>query len=439
MSECQNLSLGNYSIKPPDNSTEANLQKIIHYIAMDIGVPSVCAFGMLGNILNLMVLTREKTHRALTKMEKSAHIGLIALAISDFMFCLLALLFTLMPFEEMYTEATITLYYEWLGPSFITIFIITSTWLTVIMAGERYIAVCHPFKARKLISLKRTRVTIMLIYGTCLCAAIPLFFEKIVKAEECAITNMTVYSVALHEVFSTIISIRRLVWAILFDFIPCAALLYFNTCLIYKIHRAKKLRRNMAPMQKGALVSKYRDMFTYETAVVRSGNASSLNYAGLRPLTATTRTRTREASHALQQNSSHYLHITHRDMNNSRTQARRKNTDSALNSVTATLVAVVVLFLILVSPSEILKFSYKTSGKRGQYTSDIIRDVTNFMQAVNFSVNFVLYCAVNKSFRSTLASIFCGCRHSISKKCHFPSFERAHVNCPTFELRTSSS
>jgi hypothetical protein len=33
----------------------------------------------------------------LTKMEKSAHLGLIGLAVSDFMFCLLALLFTLMP------------------------------------------------------------------------------------------------------------------------------------------------------------------------------------------------------------------------------------------------------------------------------------------------------------------------------------------------------
>jgi hypothetical protein len=77
---------------------------------MEVGVPVVCAFGLIGNMLNLMVLTKEKIHRSLTKMEKSAHLGLIGLAVSDFMFCLLALLFTLMPAQANYTEKNAMLY-----------------------------------------------------------------------------------------------------------------------------------------------------------------------------------------------------------------------------------------------------------------------------------------------------------------------------------------
>ncbi|GFN75187.1 FMRFamide receptor [Plakobranchus ocellatus] len=91
----------------------------------------------------------------------------------------------------------------------------------------------------------------------------------------------------------------------------------------------------------------------------------------------------------------------------------RRPSDSALNSVTATLVAVVILFLVLVSPSELLKFSISYTGASA-CQERIVLYVTNFMQVLNFSLNFVLYCAVNKTFRHTLHGLVCCCWLSIT-------------------------
>jgi len=49
--------------------------------------PAICVFGIIGNLLNLVVLTRKRLQCSMDRMEKSAHVGLVALAISDMMFC----------------------------------------------------------------------------------------------------------------------------------------------------------------------------------------------------------------------------------------------------------------------------------------------------------------------------------------------------------------
>ncbi|XP_060604092.1 uncharacterized protein LOC132756965 [Ruditapes philippinarum] len=442
------------SLLAPQNGSEsisteqADMEKLITYYTMEVGVPIVCGFGMIGNVLNFMVLTREKISRSLTKMEKSAHIGLIGLAISDFMFCLLAFIYTQIEFDKKYSEFSGVLFFHWLGGALITWFIVTSTWLTVAMAGERYLAVCHPFKARKLISLKKTRIIIAVVYFVCLALTIPIGFEKIIK-EHLDCDGKIYYKIESRPEFTEkVVVIRRLIWAILFDFIPCIALLYFNVCLIYKIHTAKTLRNAMAPAQKNeVLLTKYpRELFSYNS------NSMSSNYS----------VKDRHAHSFIHYSPTHHKHRRHSNNDEHRTytnkswryspqqslsrnatpqkkqmRARRRQTDNALNSVTATLVAVVVLFLILVSPSEILKFIYQVGGGSNTYTSKIVQSITNLMQAINFSVNFVLYCAVNKSFRSSLAAIFCFfCkrgRHAFKLR----SLERAY--CHKMEFSESES
>ena len=391
----------------------AVIERKIHYYFMEIGVPTVCAFGLVGNILNLIVLTREKIHCSLTKMEKSAHIGLIALAVSDFLFCLLALLFTILPIKGSYTELNPVLYYQWLGGSFITIFIITSTWLIVVMAGERYIAVCHPFKARNLISLKRTRITIMLVYIVCICSTIPLFFENVITTLQCENGGL-IYTVSSRQGYGqNAVWIRRIIWASLFDFVPSVALLFFNTCLIFKIHKAKQIRNQMTPCQRHDYVLyRSRDSSSYSNIDQEYTQLTSISKSSLstRSQNGTGNDKGRNGSVSTG-NRNEIISTTKRNIQHRlSSKPKKKSTDHALNSVTATLVAVVVFFLILVSPSEILKFLYsKLSEKSAKpnYTYQMIKHITNFMQSLNFSFNFVLYCAVNKSFRDTLARLFC--------------------------------
>ncbi|XP_041375921.1 probable G-protein coupled receptor 139 [Gigantopelta aegis] len=360
---------------------EVRTEEISHFF-MAIATPLVCSFGVLGNILNLVVLTMEKYQRTLTKMELSAHMGLIALAFSDFMFCLLALLFTLLPLKDVYELEDYVVYYDWLGGGFITIFIVISTWLIVVMAGERYMAVCHPFKARKLISLRKTRISITVIFVLCALCTVPIFLEKeIVRCD-----NSTFLRVEDRKMFTRpIVAARRLAWSVCFDFIPCASLIYFNIILILKIRKAKQLRQNMAPLQREKKI-----------AIRPAKRNGSVKFARELNIHHQSHSQSSSFSHS---NVSGKLtvHLT-----------RKRAADSALNSVTATLVAVVLLFLILVSPSELLKFvlEYATSSV-DKYKVKLVRSVTNFMQALNFSTNFVLYCAINKSFRQTLTKIVC--------------------------------
>ncbi|XP_071092405.1 cholecystokinin receptor-like [Haliotis cracherodii] len=393
---CPNLSLdndGNTTSDLQDTQSAEELQAIaIQYYFMNIGIPVVCSFGIVGNILNLLVLTKEKRQRTLTKMELSAHMGLIALAFSDFMFCLLALLFVMLPLKGVYVLGDALIYYDWLGGGFITMFIVTSTWLIVVMAGERYMAVCHPFKARNLISLRRTRISITAIFVGCAFCTIPIFMQTRIQHFQCA-DNVTYLHVIERSMFTRkVVAARRLMWSVLFDFIPCAALIYFNICLIWKIHHAKRMRRNMAPMQcheQSSLYSANKNG-TLSTSVSFKRSPGQISY---------------KPSCSVELESQSYNSSPHQTKM-ARHISRKRSTDSALNSVTATLVAVVIMFLILVSPSELLKFVLNYTTDSQQYKVKIVNAITNFMQALNFSTNFVLYCVINKSFRETLTSIF---------------------------------
>lgn len=414
--------------KSPEDLVLSQISKNI----MEIAVPTVCVIGLLGNLLNMIVLSREKMQKNLSKMEKSAHYGMIALAFSDFMFCLLVLMFTVIPQQKCYDHRSVWLYLEWmLGPA-ITIFIIISTIMIVYMAAERYLAVCHPFKARRVISLRRTRIIIALVFVGCALATIPIFMERGIVAKD----NDGQQLYWIEKYFSTkVVGIRRLCWSVLFDIIPCGLLIYFNTCLIYSIHKAKKLRMNMAPLNCGderrSTMNRHSSYSSYRH---RSSKSAAANAVG--PGCAAAPTTVNSSLRSDSNNICHerqtsirgaeieaHLRTEGRSMRSQSVTHRRRHTDTALNSVTATLVSIVVMFLVLVSPSEILKFSFNLA-KVDSALSAVIRDVTNFMQALNFSANFILYCVMNKYFRETLTAMFCfftNVQVSLSKKTEYPT------------------
>uniref|UniRef100_A0A2C9KHK6 G-protein coupled receptors family 1 profile domain-containing protein n=1 Tax=Biomphalaria glabrata TaxID=6526 RepID=A0A2C9KHK6_BIOGL len=429
----------------------SSASKLVNYYITDVAMPATCALGILGNLLSLMVLTTEKLHRTLSKMEISAHIGLTALAVSDFLFCLLVLIVTQVPPKKHYEVGDPVIFFHLMSNGLITIFIISSTWLIVVMAAERYIAVCHPLQARKLISLRRTRASIILVFLICTLATIPIFLESTIE-EGCAQGRSVRRLQDRDEDASR--PLQRLVWSIFFDFIPCAALIYFNLCLIIQIRRAKQLRDQMTPRHSVLRYStsnpkegkpkqkpahevngersfhqqKKRDRNALletnpapnEASVIEMTNGASkyVKYVTNKPRDSksshgnesqgneSTQNELRDLHHIAKPSRPYQSPSSSKRLTDS--IVRKRPSDNALNSVTATLVAVILLFLLLVSPSELLKFSVEhTSADETQ--KRIVMSVTNFMQVLNFSLNFVLYCAVNKTFRHTLYGLICCC------------------------------
>ncbi len=77
------------------------------------------------------------------------------------------------------------------------------------------------------------------------------------------------------------------------------------------------------------------------------------------------------------------------------------------NRITLLLIVIVLLFIVLVFPAEILDFCQAVILNQPENTSLflVIRGIANFMQVVNFSCNFVLYCALNVHFRKTMKEL----------------------------------
>ena len=89
---------------------------------------------------------------------------------------------------------------------------------------------------------------------------------------------------------------------------------------------------------------------------------------------------------------------------NSKRNSNFKSTYDSQRRISITLIAIVVMFLITVCPSEILHFVADAVPDR-EFQHENFLLITNLLQVVNFSANFVLYCAVNSYFRKMLRNL----------------------------------
>ena len=85
----------------------------------------------------------------------------------------------------------------------------------------------------------------------------------------------------------------------------------------------------------------------------------------------------------------------------------RKSKPDSNYTLTVTLIVIVVMFLILVAPSEIVLYIAQLNHATDTKLYNSAEIIMNFMQSVNFSVNFILYCIISSYFRRTLRHIVC--------------------------------
>ena len=75
--------------------------------------------------------------------------------------------------------------------------------------------------------------------------------------------------------------------------------------------------------------------------------------------------------------------------------------------VTRTLVAIVCVYILSISPGELLQFYYYTMSPETVEWFAVATEGVNALQSANFSFNFVLYCSVNVHFRNTCKELVC--------------------------------
>ena len=251
--------ISNYTISLPicvqwkRNTSNESVSKLVgpqFYHVIEIIIVIVCVCGVIGNTLNLIVLTRRRLLMSVDILAKSAKYGLIALALSDMLFCLSVILHILMSMADMWVFRFVRPY----GVGCINLFLMISTWLTVFMAVNRYFVVVYPLLARHKVSIRGTCWTILAVYVVSCFLTAPYFMH--VRVRMCY--NVVQEELSSEYVFNALgdrlSSGLRLyiiwIWPILADFIPIAILAYCNGSLIRAMRAAIILRKQTCQGQK---------------------------------------------------------------------------------------------------------------------------------------------------------------------------------------------
>ena len=211
-------------------------------------IPLICVFGLVGNALNLVILTRRRLLSRMEVLEKSATFGLVALAFSDMMFCIAVLPHAFVNVNTLTSTShgVYQLYYRLYGVGLINLFLMTSTWLIVYMAISRYIVVVYPFQARWTLGYKKAMLAIAFVMVFSLACTIPFFIH--VRVQQCMSLEQEVMyeyqSLWSSNIEASLQLYMRWVWPILADFIPLAVLAFLNWRLIRELRTATRRRRS---------------------------------------------------------------------------------------------------------------------------------------------------------------------------------------------------
>ena len=138
---------------------------------------TVCVLGLVGNCLSICVLRSGRSRRQAV----STYL-LKALAVSDNVFLATAAAVQMYPamatmgghFEHL---QRIYPYYQILAWPLAHIVQLVSVWMMVLVAGNRYVAVCRPLHASSLCSRRYVRCQIAAMIAACIVYSIPRFAE----------------------------------------------------------------------------------------------------------------------------------------------------------------------------------------------------------------------------------------------------------------------
>lgn len=338
---CTDIVMNNSSSSSFDNSTYSDREMIHKLDKMCNGViiPVLCAFGFVGNILNVIIFTQKKSSKILDEVEYCTTICLVALAISDMMFCFTTFPIAFLPAKWVFDNTEFMLYYKMYNTAIISTFIMSSTLMTVLTAMMRYFAICHPFRSRQCITIRSTITAIVIAYLISFAFNIPKLWRfKTTSLNNCLmIENLVLVKTGDLHKDKTFVYAYKILWAIFGNFIPLIVLIYCNIRLIKALHMSKQ------------------------------------------------------------------LHLLHSRDDTSCLSAHRR--------INITLITIIILFFILVAPSEITKFIFyimkEHDPEKYTYTFQVVSIVTNTLQSINFSVNFILYYVIIAPFRKTLHEFVC--------------------------------
>jgi hypothetical protein len=211
----------------------------------------VGVLGILGNILSMIILSRPQ-------MRSSINYLLIGLARCDTVLILTSILIFGVPAIFPHT-GFLRFYYLRLLPEMsrftypIAMSAQTaSVYLTLTVTLERYVAVCHPLRARALCTYGRARIYVVVIIIFSICYNVPRFFEVALSEypdDEFGFIYCITASPLRNDLRYINIYIHWL-YLIFIYFIPFLSITFFNSMIYRQVRKANRERQKLSRTEK---------------------------------------------------------------------------------------------------------------------------------------------------------------------------------------------
>ena len=351
-----NMSFGNVSVLQNTTEKPTNVDWIgfrsIERGLYEYCLPGLCYFGVVGNILNLAILTRKSLSMRKEKLEQCAHSHLIALAVSDLMYCVTVLPRAYMPNFVQTSYISLWLLYEAYHSAVINTFLLCSSWLTVVMSVSRYIAISFPMKTRQRLGISTTRMCIVCIFVISVIFNVPRYFTRAIHSIEHQEFEYSYFTFAgplrlnpkAEHIYLWIYFIVEIV-------IPLTAVAYCNIYFIRALHASTKLQRE------------------------HSNQSSSSSTSSNQSITLTL----------------------------------------TLSIIVVLYIVLVVPAEIIQFFKPLVSKHFYENPKVIAYYS-LAEAICSTLQVCNFAVNFLFYCLINVHFRRIVKNVLCFCRSSSQKQ-----------------------
>ena len=202
-----------------------------------IVMPIVCMIGLLCNVLTLIVLNQKSMQTSTNFYLSVLAVADILKLINDTLYFITVLLLRLKP------PAGNTVY-GYLYPYAHFIFCLAtsmSSWLTISVAVERYLMVCHPTRARGLCTLQRAKYVCFSVCSIMTVIALPYAFRYRTITVFDNATNASRFEVETTEMWQnvTFVSIFNWVENLLRSIIPIVILIVLNIQIIRALNKTR--------------------------------------------------------------------------------------------------------------------------------------------------------------------------------------------------------
>lgn len=240
----------NHTYKPCQDEYDPN-QSMFEFYMYGILLNLIGLIGIIGNIVTMVILSRPQ-------MRSSINYLLIGLARCDTVLIIAAIL--LFGLRSVYQYTGYMFYYHFIIYPNIASFIYpisaasqtASSYLTLMVSLERYVAVCHPLRARALCTYGRSR------YYVTFCVLFALLYN-VIKLWESQIRNFDsphlglIYCIQPSPMRTNATYITVYIhWCYLVVnyFIPFTGLVVFNTLIFRQVRRANRERQRLSRSEK---------------------------------------------------------------------------------------------------------------------------------------------------------------------------------------------